>query len=116
MSGRHPWSELQAEIDRDPASRAEVDEIKRAMYDVLALQELRESRKVTQTALAETLDMTQANISRIERQDDLYLSTIEEYIEGLGGRLEVRAVFPDHVVSLEVRRKKGRARRRSRPE
>lgn len=116
MSGRHPWSELQAEIDRDPARRAEVDEIKRAMHDVLALQELRESRKVTQTALAETLDMTQANISRIERQDDLYLSTIEEYIEGLGGRLEVRAVFPDHVVSLEVRKKKGRTRRRSRPE
>lgn len=115
MSSSRPWSELQAEIDRDPARRAEVDEIKRAMYDVIALQKLRESRKVTQTALAQTLDVTQSNISRIERQDDLYLSTIEEYVEGLGGRLEVRAVFLDHVVSLEVGKKKGRTRRRRRP-
>jgi hypothetical protein len=37
------------------------------------------------------------------KQDDLYLSTLGEYVEALGGRLEVRAVFPDQVIALEVR-------------
>ena len=114
MSSLRPWSELQAEIDRDPARRAEVDEIKRAMHDVIALHELREARRVTQTRLAKTLDVTQSNISRIERQEDLYLSTIEEYVEGLGGRLEVRAVFPDQIVSLEVGKQMRKPRRKRR--
>ena len=46
------------------------------------------------------MEVTQANISRIERQEDLKLSTLERYIEALGGRLEVRAVFDDGDVLL----------------
>ncbi len=46
------------------------------------------------------LGVTQANISRIEHEEDLYLSTLRSYVEALGGRLEVNAVFADGVVSL----------------
>ena len=53
------------------------------------------------TADQARIQVSQANIPRIERQDDLKLSTLERYIEALGGRLEVRAIFGDeHVVLL----------------
>jgi hypothetical protein len=39
-------------------------------------------------------------LSPEERGDDLYLASLERYITALGGRLEVRAVFPEGVVQL----------------
>jgi transcriptional regulator with XRE-family HTH domain len=74
------------------------------MREALALSELRTSRDVTQQALADALDVTQPNVSRIEHEDDVFLSTLRSYVEALGGRLEVRAVFDDLTVDLEVPR------------
>ena len=45
--------------------------------------------------------MVQPSVSRVERPADLYLSTLRRYIEGLGGRLEIHAVFPD--LDYEIR-------------
>ncbi len=64
----------------------------------------RTSRDVTQQVLAEALDVSQPNVSRIEHQDDVFLSNLRSYVEALGGRLEVRAVFADLTVDLEVPR------------
>ena len=94
---------LSAAIDADPERRARVDEYKRAIYDALELAKVRENRKVTQKELAEALDVTQANISRIEHQDDIYLSTLSGYVQALGGKLEVRAVFPDQIIGVAVK-------------
>src|SRR5579862_3081896 len=91
---------LSAAIDADPERRARVDEYKRAIYDALELAKVRENRKVTQREMAAALDVTQANISRIEHQDDIYLSTLSGYVQALGGKLEVRAVFPDQTISI----------------
>ena len=38
---------------------------------------------------------TQPNVSRIEKGTEMQLSTLRAYIEALGGRLEVSAVFDD---------------------
>ena len=38
---------------------------------------------------------TQPNVSRIERGGEMELSTLRSYIEALGGRLEIAAVFDD---------------------
>jgi predicted transcriptional regulator len=96
---------LSAAIDADPERRARVDEYKRAIYDALELARVREGRKVTQKEMAEALDVTQANITRIEHQDDIYLSTLSGYVQALGGKLEVRAVFPDQTVNIASKRK-----------
>lgn len=61
---------------------------------------LREGRDATQRQLADSLAVSQANISRIEHEEDLYLSTLCGYVEALGGRLEMRAVFPDATISI----------------
>jgi hypothetical protein len=50
--------------------------------------------------MAEILGVTQANISRIEHEEDLYLSTLRSYVAALGGELEVNAVFADGKVAL----------------
>ncbi len=65
------------------------------MEDSLALAELRQSQGLTQREVAETLGVSQANISRIEHEEDVYLSTLRSYAEALGGRLEVNVVFPE---------------------
>lgn len=62
--------------------------------------QLRERRGVSQAALASALEMSQPNISRIESEDDLYLSTLKRYVAALGGHVEVRAVFPDETVAV----------------
>ena len=56
---------------------------------------LRQARLQTQVALAERLDIPQTAVSRMERRTDLLLSTMRSYVEALGGRLELRAIFPD---------------------
>ncbi|MEO8899861.1 MAG: transcriptional regulator, partial [Candidatus Dormibacter sp.] len=52
--------------------------------------------------IAEALDVTQGNISRVEHAADLYVSTLARYVEALGGKLELTAVFADQVVSLTL--------------
>lgn len=100
MSGRHPWSKLQAAIDADPERRERVEREKRLMEDVLTLTELRQARGVTQESLAVAWDTSQANVSRVEHERDVYLSTLRAYIAALGGRLELTAVFPDQTIKL----------------
>ena len=72
------------------------------MDAVLALAAMRERRGVTQATLADALGVTQQRLSQMERQEDLFLSTLASYVAALGGKLEVVAVFPDERVDLEV--------------
>ena len=44
------------------------------------------------------LDRIDEKMSEAERREDLYLSALRYYVEALGGRLEVRAVFGDEAV------------------
>lgn len=89
------FSILEERLLTDPAAAALVDEYERAVDEVLRLIDLRKQRGMTQAQLADLLDVSQANISRIEHQDDLYLSTLRGYVEALGGELEITAKFPD---------------------
>lgn len=89
------FSELRRQLRSDPANVALVNEYRRAMEAVMKLTDLRLQRGMTQAQLAELLDVSQANISRVEHEDDLYLSTLRGYVEALGGELEVTAKFPD---------------------
>lgn len=76
---------------------AEDAEHVRASYDAYQarLAELRHARALTQVQLARSLGVSQAQISRIERQNDLYLSTLASYLEAMGARLELVAAFDD---------------------
>lgn len=77
-----------------PTRRARVARrVQRAMAK-MPLNELRRARGLTQEQLAAALDLKQASISKIERQTDMYVSTLRRFIESLGGTLRITASFP----------------------
>jgi DNA-binding XRE family transcriptional regulator len=100
MTRTRPFADLAAEAKADPVRRERIATYKRAMLDALALADLRAQRGATQQDVAGKLGVTQANISRIEHEEDLYLSTLRGYVAALGGELEVNAVFADGKVAL----------------
>ena len=100
MTKTRPFAELAAQVKADPVRRERIATIKGAMEDALALAKLRAQQDKTQQEMAEILGVTQANISRIEHEEDLYLSTLRSYVAALGGELEVNAVFADGKVAL----------------
>ena len=61
----------------------------------MTLQQLRKQRKFTQQDLAQLLNIEQENVSRLERRNNLHLSTLKDYIQALGGTLHLIAEFPD---------------------
>lgn len=67
----------------------------------LGLRGLREARGVTQQGLAEAAGIQQSEVSRIERRDDYYLSTLRRIVHALGGRLEIGAWFGKKHVRIE---------------
>jgi DNA-binding XRE family transcriptional regulator len=96
--GSKKWREVRRSTEHDPASRARMEDMDRAIRDAIALGELRELRQargVTQERLAERLGVGQESVSRLERRDDVYLSTLRGYVEALGGALEMYVVFDD---------------------
>jgi Helix-turn-helix domain len=100
MKMARKFAEVEKEILADPKRRAEIEKEKDAMRAAVRLAELREKRDQTQVGLAALLASTQANVSRIERADNLYLTTLADYVGALGGRLEINAVFEDDTVPL----------------
>ena len=79
----------------DPAIRAENNRLVREELKRMALEELRNAKQLTQTDMAEMLNVPQSSISRIERRADMYLSTLRNYVHAMGGVLQIQAIFPD---------------------
>lgn len=61
----------------------------------MSLAEARKARGKSQVAVADALGVAQPNVSQIENRPDAMVSTLRQYIEALGGTLEIRARFPD---------------------
>ena len=61
----------------------------------MTLRELRKQRKLTQAEIAPLLGIKQENVSRLERRNNIHLSTLKEYIHALGGKLHLVVEFPD---------------------
>jgi transcriptional regulator with XRE-family HTH domain len=94
-----PFSELTKNFS--PKRKAKIEketQLLRMEYDLLA--ELRKEQELTQKELADILEIRQSAISKLESQDDIMVKTLERYIEALGGELEIRARFPDKIVTL----------------
>ena len=64
------------------------------------LKELRQHRNLTQTELARRLERAQASVSAMETAADNLVSTLRMAVEGMGGSLEVTAVFDDERIPL----------------
>ena len=83
--------------DFSDEKKAEIDaRYQHLSTEYMTLQEIRKSKKLTQDGMAKLLGIKQENVSRMERRSDMRLSTMQEYIEALGGKLQITATFPDN--------------------
>ena len=87
MSGHRNFKELEAKMS--PDSRARSDAKTAQVIREMPLQQLRAALSLTQTTLAETLGVTQSEVSKLERRTDIYMSTLRKFIEAMGGTLEI---------------------------
>jgi DNA-binding XRE family transcriptional regulator len=81
-------------------ARKLADKKTQKMLKEMPLQDLRQARQMSQENMAKILSTRQANISRIERRTDMYISTLRSYIEAMGGHLDIIACFPEGKVQI----------------
>ena len=120
---RDPWGSLAAAVARlldayprygtSPLWRAWIDRCRarapktsRAAQEASAAQAvslaaLRRGLGLTQAQVAHRLGMTQSDVSKLERREDVRLSTLLAYARALGGRLLV--TFDDGETTREIR-------------
>lgn len=90
---------VRAEAMADPAFRAEVAR-ERALMMAIDVSHARKASGMTQQEVAAALGTSQENISRIERQHDMRVSTLLEFIQAQGGEVEITAVVDGERFSL----------------
>ena len=78
-----------------PESQARVRERSAELHtEVEGLKALRKLAERSQAQIAQSLGIKQPAIVKIERQTDLYLSTLRRFVEAAGGKLELRVELP----------------------
>jgi len=97
----HRWQDLR----KQKLTPQQLNAIDREVEQELVEMDLRAIRELlgkTQVDLAEATDMTQSEVSRLERRPDVRLSTLKRVVEALGGEIEIFATFGDKRVRLRA--------------
>jgi predicted transcriptional regulator len=81
-------------------ARARVQTRVAQAVDERTLKALRQDLALTQTQVSAAAAMTQSELSRLEAREDHLTSTLRRYVEAMGGKLEVTAVFGKRRVKL----------------
>jgi len=77
------------------ARRARVEARAQELKDqVEGLGELRRVAGKAQVEIASVLRVKQPSVSKIEKQADMYLSTLRSYVEAIGGQLDLIVRLP----------------------
>jgi transcriptional regulator with XRE-family HTH domain len=69
---------------------------------VMDLAIIRRTTGLTQVALAASLGVGQAQISKIERQDDMLVSTLTAYLAALGVKAQILIEVGGQTVSYDL--------------
>lgn len=100
----HKWKDVRARSKMSPAQQREVDEWVKGEVLEMDLRAVRELAGKTQVDVAAESGIRQSDVSRMERAEpgevERRISTVRRYVEALGGRLEIFAVFDDKQVRL----------------
>lgn len=87
---------FKALLETKPRAKARYDTVLAEINSRQAtLRRLREARALTQSTLAELLDMDQSEVSRLERRSDMMLSTLKRFVQATGGEMHVVVSYPD---------------------
>lgn len=69
--------------------------IEPASVKLASLKGLRKATQRTQEELAHALGVGQGTVSRLEKRDDMLISTLRHYVESVGGTLHLMVSFAD---------------------
>jgi DNA-binding transcriptional regulator YiaG len=87
---------FKALLETKPRAKARHDAVLAEINSRQAtLRRLREARALTQSTLAELLDMDQSEVSRLERRSDMMLSTLKRFVQATGGEMHIVVSYPD---------------------
>ena len=95
------YEELRNKVRARPGAAERVAARVAELEREASLAEIRKALELTQQQLAASLGLTQPGISRIENEADLFVSTLRNYVEALGGELEISAVFEDLKIPIK---------------
>lgn len=97
----HRWQDLREK----KLTPAQLEQIERDVERELLEMDLRAVRELvgkTQEDVAAVIEMSQSEVSRLERRQDFRVSTLRRFVKALGGELEVFAAFGDKRVRLRA--------------
>lgn len=66
----------------------------------MLLSEIRVSVGKSQREVAETLGIRQPSLSKLEKQTDMQIATLQRIIAALGGQLQIIASFPKGTITM----------------
>jgi transcriptional regulator with XRE-family HTH domain len=66
------------------------------------LRQLRRDRRITQDQVAGRIGTTQTEVSKLERRSDMLVSTLDAYVEAVGGSLDLTVRFPGLAVRIKL--------------
>jgi DNA-binding transcriptional regulator YiaG len=88
---------LAEKMQQLPAVRREKVEARAAelVAEEMSLRDLRKAMSRTQVELAKVLKVGQDTVSRYEQRSDMLLSTLQGYVQAMGGELDLVVTFPN---------------------
>ena len=89
------WAHLRRRFQQRRASREQPPEQE-------TLRQLRKGRGVTQEEVAARVGTSQGEISKMERRSDMLVSTLEAYVEALGGTLDLTVRFRGLAIRIRL--------------
>lgn len=92
---RTKFSDLRKDVTGRPGAPERLAAKRAETLDEIKLYQLRHAEAMSQAEVAGRLDVTQGAISKLEHSEDVRVSTLRQYLEALGARLELVAVFDD---------------------
>lgn len=98
------WDDLRQEIEAE-VGQEQLQDARAELHAWLRsykLAEIRRSRHLTQTEVADAMGLTQGRVSQIERGQvgESEIDTIAKYVAAIGGKLRLVVDFGDEVVQV----------------
>jgi len=87
-------------LSMSPSAQEKSKLLAKAMQEQMPLNELRQARGLSQETIATLLSVKQPSVAKMEKNVDMYISTLRKYIQAMGGDLDITASFPDGRVRI----------------
>ncbi len=105
MPNTRNFQDLHEQVLAKPGTAGRLAELRKETLAEIGLYEIRKQLDWSQSGLADKLGISQADVSQLENAEDMSLPRLQNYLEQLGGRLQLFAVFDngDQEYSLPLR-------------